>query len=82
MSGKLLQGITVLDFGEYAASAFITRIMADMGAEVLKVERYPMGDPMRTSGGKPGEASRSAIFWLSSLLNINAYHSTAQEMNW
>ena len=29
---KLLEGIVILDFTQYVASAFSTRILADMGA--------------------------------------------------
>jgi len=48
--GKLLEGFVILDFTQYVASAFGTKILADMGAELLKVERYPLGDLMRVGG--------------------------------
>lgn len=36
--GKLpiLAGVRVLDFGHYIAAPILTRMMADMGAEIIK----------------------------------------------
>ena len=41
-----LQGIKVVEFCEIAAGPFCAMLLADMGAEVIKVER-PAGDAMR-----------------------------------
>ena len=35
----VLDGIRVIDFGRYIAGPFATAIMADMGAEVIRVEK-------------------------------------------
>ena len=43
-----LDGITVLDCGEYLAGPFGPMALADLGAHVIKIER-PQGDRMRTS---------------------------------
>ncbi len=45
-----LQGLTVLDLTEHMAGPFCTMILADMGAEVLKVERPGKGDSARAMG--------------------------------
>lgn len=46
MSQGALSGIRVLDFGQYIAGPFAGALLAEQGAEVIKVER-PGGDPMR-----------------------------------
>lgn len=44
---RMLSGIKVLDFTQYLAGPTVTRLMAEMGAEIIKVEIAPMGDPSR-----------------------------------
>lgn len=41
---KLLSGVRVLDFTQYLAGPAATRLMADLGAEIIKIERAPDGD--------------------------------------
>ena len=43
----ILDGIRVLDFTQYLAGPTVTRLMAEMGAEIIKVEIAPGGDPSR-----------------------------------
>lgn len=51
-----LNGVRVLELAEDLAGAFAGQIVADQGAEVIKVER-PQGDPLRAySGYAPGES--------------------------
>ena len=45
-----LQGLKVLDLTEHMAGPFCTMILADMGAEVLKLERPGKGDSSRAMG--------------------------------
>ncbi|WP_338664665.1 CoA transferase [Pararoseomonas sp. SCSIO 73927] len=42
-----LHGLRVLDFSELLPGPFLTGCLAELGAEVLKVERPPAGDPVR-----------------------------------
>ena len=41
---KLLAGVKVLDFTQYLAGPAATRLFADFGAEIIKIERTPGGD--------------------------------------
>ena len=43
----ILDGIRVLDFTQYLAGPTVGRLMAEMGAEIIKVEVAPGGDPSR-----------------------------------
>ena len=47
MSNKALQGLKVLDLTHYIAGPYCTKLMADFGADVVKVER-PEGDAARS----------------------------------
>lgn len=42
-----LHGIVVADFSELLPGPFLTQSLAELGAEVIKVERPPHGDPTR-----------------------------------
>lgn len=54
-----LEGLRVLDFSELLPGPFLTGCLAEMGAEVLKVERPPGGDPVRRlSPGMFGAVNR------------------------
>ena len=49
MQGDLLKGIKIIDFTTYAAAPVSVRLLADWGADVIKVEGLS-GDPMRGFG--------------------------------
>lgn len=56
----ILDGVRVLDFTQYLAGPTVTRLMAEMGAEIIKIEIAPNGDPSR---GLPlAERNRSGYF--------------------
>ena len=49
-----LEGIRVLELGQLIAGPFCGQVLADMGAEVVKIELPGRGDPMREWGkGEP-----------------------------
>lgn len=47
----VLAGIRVLEIGHFVAAPFCTRLLGDLGAEVIKVEP-PQGDPVRQWGAQ------------------------------
>lgn len=45
---RTLDGIRVLEIGQYIAAPYCAMMLADLGAEVIKVERPGVGDPRRS----------------------------------
>ena len=56
-----LDGVRVIDLTSMAAGPLATSVLADQGADVLKVEPVEGGDPMR-HWGTPGAGGMSAVF--------------------
>jgi len=46
-SKPILDGYRIIDFTQYLAGPSATRLMAELGAEIIKVEMAPYGDPSR-----------------------------------
>jgi crotonobetainyl-CoA:carnitine CoA-transferase CaiB-like acyl-CoA transferase len=44
---RLLDGLRVLELGQYIAAPYCAMLLADQGAEVIKIERPVKGDPRR-----------------------------------
>jgi crotonobetainyl-CoA:carnitine CoA-transferase CaiB-like acyl-CoA transferase len=59
-----LQGLAVLDFSRILAGPFATMLLADFGAEVIKVERPGVGDDTR-SWGPPFDERGTATYFES-----------------
>jgi CoA:oxalate CoA-transferase len=60
-----LSDVCVLDLSEGIAGPFCTKLLAGLGAEVIKVERPNSGDVSRRAGPFPGDApdpEQSALF--------------------
>lgn len=58
-----LDGLRVVDFSRYLSGPTLTMLLADLGAEVIKVETLPGGDPARASG--PFDDGESVYFMAS-----------------
>ena len=56
-----LQGVRVLDLSSYISGPFGTALLAEFGAEVIKLELPKVGDPFRRFG-TPTKGSDSLIF--------------------
>lgn len=63
MSGSgALSGILVVDFGRVLAAPYATMLLADLGAEIIKIERPGSGDDTRSWG--PPWADGEATYFL------------------
>lgn len=56
----ILDGYKIIDFTQYLAGPSATRLMAEMGADIIKVEIAPHGDPSRSFPFRANK--RSAYF--------------------
>src|SRR6478736_3251790 len=65
-----LEGIKVLELGTMVSAAYATKLMADLGADVIKVEE-PQGDPARQRGPFPGGVMAPEQSGLFLYLNTN-----------
>ncbi len=76
-----LAGLRVLDLGNMVAASYCSRMFADFGADVIKVE-LPRGDPMR---GWRSHHNGMSLFWAllgrnKRTLTLNLRHPTGQEI--
>src|SRR5262245_43467530 len=58
-----LAGRRVLDLKQIIAGQYCTRMLADLGAEVVKVERPGVGDDTRYLGRYPGREQHEDYFY-------------------
>jgi crotonobetainyl-CoA:carnitine CoA-transferase CaiB-like acyl-CoA transferase len=70
MAGAL-SGLKVVELGEMVSAPYAAKLMADMGAEVIKVERPGGGDRARSRGPFPGGAAHAEKSGLYLYLNTN-----------
>jgi len=61
-----LDGLKVVDLTRYLSGPTLTMLLADLGADVVKVETLPTGDPARQSGPFHEEES---VYYLASNRN-------------
>jgi crotonobetainyl-CoA:carnitine CoA-transferase CaiB-like acyl-CoA transferase len=86
MQKEALSGLRVLDFTHYVVGPYSTKLLADYGAEVIKVES-PSGDGARRIGPFPGDVADSEKSGMFLHLNTNKRgmvidlkHSAAKEV--
>jgi len=63
-----MEGVRVLDLATFIAAPLTAAIMAEFGAEVIKVEHPDGGDPMRRFGTATDDPDRT-LAWLSEARN-------------
>jgi crotonobetainyl-CoA:carnitine CoA-transferase CaiB-like acyl-CoA transferase len=70
-----LAGLKILELGDLVGAAYATKLMADMGAEVIKLE-HPAGDRARQRGPFPGGTPHPEKSGLFLYLNTNKLGAT------
>jgi len=68
---SLLQGLRVVELGESVSAPYCAKLLADMGAEVIKMERPGVGDQAREYGPFPGDEPHHERSGLFLYLNAN-----------
>ena len=70
MAGAL-DGLRVLEVGDLVGAAYATKLLADLGADVVKIERPGTGDLARQRGPFPGNTPHPEKSGLFLYLNAN-----------
>ena len=71
MSVGPLKGVQVLEYGNFISGPFCAKMLADLGADVIKVERPDYGDESRRHGPFPGDVPHPEKSGLFLFLNTN-----------
>jgi crotonobetainyl-CoA:carnitine CoA-transferase CaiB-like acyl-CoA transferase len=71
MSDGALAGLKVLEYGEFVSAPYCGKLMADAGADVIKVEKQGAGDKSREYGPFPQDIPHPEKSGLFLYLNTN-----------
>jgi len=71
MPGLALEGFRIVECGDMVAASYAAKLMADMGAEVVKIEDPNSGDSARQRGPFPGKLPHPEKSGLFLYLNTN-----------
>lgn len=71
MPGKALQGVKVLEYASFVTGPYCTKLLADLGAEVIKIEKPGVGDEARKRGPFPNDIPHPERSGLFLYLNTN-----------
>ena len=71
MAEKALDGVKVLEFASFVTGPYCVKLLADLGAEVIKIEKTGVGDEARRRGPFPNDIPHSERSGLFLYLNTN-----------
>jgi len=71
MTEQALEGLKVVEYGQFISAPYCTKMMADLGAEVIKVEEPGIGDEARRYGPFPNDIPHPEQSGLFLYLNSN-----------
>jgi len=71
VSDTALEGVSVLEYANFVAGPYCARLLADLGAEVIKVEVPANGDQSRMRGPYPQDRPHQETSGLFLYLNTN-----------
>jgi formyl-CoA transferase len=77
-NAKPLAGVKVVEFGTLIAGPFCSRILAEFGAEVIKIEAPGEGDPLRKWRKLyPTGDGETSLWWFVQARNKQSVTSTS-----
>ena len=71
MNDGALSGLKVLEYGEFVSAPYCGKLLADLGADVIKVEKPGVGDRARKQGPFPQDIPHPEKSGLFLYLNTN-----------
>ncbi len=71
MPDRALSGLLALDLSQNISGPYCTKLLADYGAEVIKIEKPGLGDSSRRAGPFPGDQPHPEKSGLFLFLNAN-----------
>ena len=71
MTHGALEGVKVLEYARMVSGPYCAKLLADLGAEVVKIEQPSLGDPARQKGPFPGDLPHPEKSGLFLYLNTN-----------
>lgn len=75
-----LAGIKVIEIASYVTGPFASQLLADMGADVIKIEEPKRGDPFRGWGEKNYSATFCSLNRNKRSLTLDLRHDQAREI--
>jgi len=72
MNAQALSGLKVLEYGEFVAAPYCGKLLADLGADVIKIEKPVTGDRARENGPFPQDKPHPEKSGLFLYLNTNS----------